>query len=117
MAFTGTHDNDTTHGWWKCLHQSAQKNGSSQASIEVARAKAYLQTDGHEIAWSFIQAVMTSVANISIIPMLDILGLSTTARMNVPGRAEGNWRWRYSPKAITPALVERLRRITEVSGR
>jgi 4-alpha-glucanotransferase len=116
-AFTGTHDNDTTLGWWKYLNRSAQKTGRSQASIEVDRAKAYLQTDGHEMPWSFIQAVITSVANISMIPMQDILGLGSTARMNVPGRAEGNWRWRYSSKAITPALVDRLRRITEVSGR
>jgi 4-alpha-glucanotransferase len=121
-AFTGTHDNDTTHGWWKGLHRNARKTGSSQASRELARAKAYLQTayqqtDGQEISWSSIQAVITSVANISMIPMQDILGLSSAARMNVPGRAEGNWRWRYSPKAITPALVERLRSITVASDR
>jgi 4-alpha-glucanotransferase len=117
VCFTGTHDNDTTRGWWTKLKSAARKRSNSQAKAEVERVKSYLQTDGREISWSFIQAIMTSVAQISLIPLQDVLDLGTEARMNVPGRARGNWGWRYPLRAITPELTRRLRRLTEVSGR
>jgi 4-alpha-glucanotransferase len=115
VCFTGTHDNDTTRGWWMKLKLAAQNH--SQAKAEVERVKSYLQTDARDISWSFIQAIMTSVAQICLIPLQDVLDLGTEARMNVPGRAKGNWDWRYSSNAITSKLTSRLRDLTEVSGR
>jgi 4-alpha-glucanotransferase len=115
VCFTGTHDNDTTRGWWMKLKLAAQNH--SKAKAEVERVKSYLQTDARDISWSFIQAIMTSVAQICLIPLQDVLDLGTEARMNVPGRAKGNWDWRYSSNAITSKLTSRLRDLTEVSGR
>jgi 4-alpha-glucanotransferase len=117
VCFTGTHDNDTTRGWWTKLKSAAKNPSNSQAKAEVERVKSYLQADGREISWSFIQATVTSVAQISLIPLQDILDLGTEARMNIPGRAKGNWGWRYTSKAITSALTARLRSLAEVSGR
>ena len=117
VCFTGTHDNDTTRGWWTKLKSAARNHSNSQAKAEVERVKSYLQTDGREISWSFIQATMTSVAQISLIPLQDVLNLGTASRMNIPGRAKGNWGWRYSSKAINSALAARLRSLTEVSDR
>jgi 4-alpha-glucanotransferase len=117
VCFTGTHDNDTTRGWWTKLKSAARNHSNSQAKAEVQRVKSYLQTDGRDISWSFIQATMTSVAQISLIPLQDVLNLGTASRMNIPGRAKGNWGWRYSSKVINSALAARLRSLTEVSDR
>src|SRR5947207_9565938 len=68
-SFTGTHDNNTTRGWWNELNRVAKRQPRSPAAREIARAKAFLQTDGKHISWSFIQAIMASVADVSIIPM------------------------------------------------
>ena len=106
VSFTGTHDNNTTRGWWNELRKAANTKSNSTARAELNRTKAYLQSDGREIWWSFIQAVVTSVADVSMIPLQDILGLGSTARMNTPGRAKGSWHWRYSREAITPAQIE-----------
>jgi len=116
-CFTGTHDNDTTLGWWKALKKSAKQRSKSAARDKIARVKSYFQTDGREIHWSFIQAVLTSVADLAAVPMQDVLGLGAEARMNMPGRAAGNWGWRLQEKQITRALKNRLRDLTVVSGR
>ncbi|MGB9511894.1 MAG: 4-alpha-glucanotransferase [Candidatus Acidiferrum sp.] len=117
VSFTGTHDNDTTLGWWRSLQRAARgsRNGPERATLH--RVKSYLQTHGREIHWSFIQAVLTSVANIAVIPLQDVFGLGTQARMNFPGRARGNWRWRLQNDQIKRRDLERLRDLTIVSGR
>jgi 4-alpha-glucanotransferase len=69
------------------------------------------------IHWRFIAAVMTSGALLAIVPLQDVLGLGSEARMNVPGRARGNWRWRVQKDAFEPAMIERLRELTRLSGR
>ena len=117
VSFTGTHDNDTSCGWWRALQRSAQASPRSADAATVNRVKCYLQRDGREIHWSLIQAVLTSVANIAVIPMQDVLGLGSEARMNLPGQAKGNWRWRLQKQEIDQPLVQRLRNLTEVSGR
>lgn len=117
VSFTGTHDNDTTRGWWTAIHRAARDGKNAENRATVQRVKSYLQRDGREIHWSFIQAVLTSVADIAIIPLQDVLGLGTEARMNMPGRAKGNWRWRFHQKEINRATVDRLRDLTIVSGR
>jgi len=117
VCFTGTHDNDTTLGWWRSLRQAARRPGNTDDRATMRRAESYFQMDGREIRWSFIQAILTSVANLAVIPLQDILGLGSEARMNLPGRAKGNWRWRFENKQINQALVERLRDLTVVCGR
>ncbi len=117
VSFTGTHDNDTTVGWWRALQRSARRRGNGDNREVLHRAESYLQANGREIHWAFIQAVMTSVADIAVLPLQDVLGLGSEARMNLPGRAKGNWRWRYEEKQIQKSTVERLRDLTLVSGR
>lgn len=118
VAFTGTHDNDTTCGWWRSSVRAAQSGTDPAARMRVARAVTYLQ-DGapRAINWSLLQAVHTSVANVAVVPMQDVVGLSAKARMNIPGKAKGNWRWRLEQQQLPPELIERLRRLTEVTGR
>jgi 4-alpha-glucanotransferase len=117
VSFSGTHDNDTTVGWWRSLQRSARSSRRSPDAATLHRVKCYFQRDGHEIHWSLIQAVLTSVANVAVIPMQDVLGLGSEARMNLPGKPNGNWRWRLEPRQIDENIARRLRDLTEVSGR
>jgi 4-alpha-glucanotransferase len=117
VSFTGTHDNDTTKGWWAALQRSARMRGHISDRDAVHRVEAYLQHDGRDINWAFIQAVLTSVADLAIVPMQDVLGLGSEARMNLPGRAKGNWDWRLQEKQIHTAQTQRLRELTQVSSR
>lgn len=117
VAFTGTHDNDTSVGWWKHLQHAARGRGGSAARARLERVKSYVQSDGREIHWSFIQAILTSVAETAIVPLQDVLGLGSNARMNVPGNTNGNWRWRFRREQLTPQLLKRLGDLTVVSGR
>jgi 4-alpha-glucanotransferase len=112
-AFTGTHDNDTTAGWWDNLKKS-------RADGELCRAASYLQLLAHEEAevhWHFMAAIMTSTAVLAIFPLQDVLGLGSEARMNVPGRADGNWGWRVREGAFDAPRIQRLRELTHISGR
>lgn len=105
VAYTGTHDNDTTVGWW------------NRASEEERRfARRYL---GREYvgAADFIRLVHSSTARWSVVPMQDLLGLGSEARMNTPGTTEGNWRWRMEKDALRPELAYRMRETAEVYGR
>ncbi len=117
VTFTGTHDNDTTRGWWTALRHSAQSRPRSAERAKLGRVRSYLQLDGREIHWSFMQAILTSVAEIAVIPLQDLLGLGSETRMNVPGRAKGNWGWRFEKRQLTKSLQQRLRDLTLVSGR
>lgn len=114
-AFTGTHDNDTTRGWWEGLEKL-----SANGHRDHHRAACYLQVtpdDEDDIHWRFIDAVMTSSALLAIVPLQDVLGLGSEARMNVPGRPRGNWRWRAQRDAFDLDTIVRLRELTRVSGR
>ena len=117
VSFTGTHDNDTTLGWWRALNRATRgaKNNGDRAILQ--RAKSYLQTDGREIHWRFIQAIFASVADLAVVPLQDVLGLGSEARMNLPGRSKENWRWRFQERQISRGLIERLRDLTVASGR
>ncbi len=112
VVYTGTHDNDTTVGWW----QSTGEGDSTRAADAVAREKAfarrYLATDGHDMHWVLIRTALASVANTVLIPMQDVLGLGTEARMNLPGRQAGNWGFRFTWAQLTPDLTERLHELT-----
>ncbi len=106
VVYTGTHDNDTTLGWWQTL--------SHQDRHFLQR---YLRTDGQAIHWDLIYAAMSSVANTVIVPLQDVLGLGSEACLNRPGRAEGNWTWRYRHDALSPQLAGQLREVSRLYGR
>ncbi len=117
VAYTGTHDNDTTVGWW-----SSKGAGDSTRSDEDIRrerdfAMRYLNTDGKEMHWTFIRTLQASVADTVLIPMQDVLGLGSEARMNQPATVGGNWRWRCRPGALKPELAQRLRELAELYER
>jgi 4-alpha-glucanotransferase len=117
VVYTGTHDNDTTLGWW----ESTGESDSTRAGEDVAREKAfalqYLGADGREMNWTLMRAALASVANTVIIPLQDVLGLGSEARMNLPGRASGNWRFRFSWDQLTPDIVHRLRTMVNIYDR
>ncbi|MFN8574967.1 MAG: 4-alpha-glucanotransferase [Gemmatimonadaceae bacterium] len=117
VVYTGTHDNDTTAGWWA----STGEGDSTRAADEVAREKAYalryLGTDGREMHWVLIRAALASVANTVLVPMQDLLGLGSDARMNLPGRQSGNWGFRFTWDQVTPAITTRLRELIDTYDR
>jgi len=116
FAYTATHDNDTLVGWWSGGVGDSTRTASDVAS-EHARALAYLGGDGTGIHWDAIRSLFVSVAEAVIVPLQDVLGLGSEARMNLPGRPHGNWTWRYAEEALPPASRERLRALSEVAGR
>jgi 4-alpha-glucanotransferase len=107
VVYSGTHDNDTTMGWWS---GDVGHSTRSAADIENERdyARRYLHIEGPEVHWDFIRGVLASVADTAIIPAQDLLGLGSDARMNRPGTIGGNWRWRLLPGQLTPEIVDRL---------
>ncbi len=117
VAYTGTHDNDTTVGWF----QGAAGADSTRTEIEIDSernfCKKYLDTSGEEIHWDFIREVLSSVANTAIIPLQDVLGVGSEGRMNLPNSTEGNWSWRFAAGALTDSICDRLREMSEMYGR
>ncbi|MCB9729962.1 MAG: 4-alpha-glucanotransferase [Deltaproteobacteria bacterium] len=106
VVYPGTHDNDTTVGWW----------GSADESVRD-HVRRYLRTDGSDIADVLCRAALGSVARTAILPLQDILALGGDARMNVPGRAEGNWTWRVRAEAFNRDTASALRERLELYGR
>jgi 4-alpha-glucanotransferase len=106
VVYTGTHDNDTTRGWYA---------SADERSRDFARR--YLGRDGSEISWDITRLAWTSVACMALAPLQDILALGGEARMNYPGRAAGNWTWRFAEGDLTSALAERLGELTALAGR
>ena len=102
IVYTGTHDNDTTAGWYGKL-----------PSVQRDALRKRLGATAQEVIWSLIREALASSADTAIIPAQDLLELGSEARMNVPGVAEGNWAWRLKHGALTPALAQRLRSLTE----
>ena len=119
VAFTGTHDNDTTKSWWREVQGAARSSRNRAMRLKAESVQAFLQIDQREkdVEWSFIQAVQASVAALVVIPVQDVLGLGTEARMNRPGRAKGNWRWRLHKRQLREAHLKRLADLTEATGR
>jgi 4-alpha-glucanotransferase len=107
VVYTGTHDNDTTVGWFNQL--------SNYERDEVLRYFGCIDPQG--IHWSLIRMGWISIANMAIVPYQDLLGLDTDARMNFPGKPEGNWGWRYRPEALNREVGDRLKTMTYISGR
>jgi 4-alpha-glucanotransferase len=115
VVYTGTHDNDTSRGWLDALKKEATKSKTGEA--DLAFVLDYLGTDGSDFAWDLIRLAHQSRANLSILPVQDLLGLDTSARMNTPGIAEGNWSYRLTPGALDDALGRRLKRLSDVCAR
>jgi 4-alpha-glucanotransferase len=106
VVYTGTHDNDTARGWF---------DNAPEAERELAAD--YLGCEQTDVAWGLIRAAFTSVAEMAIVPVQDILGLGSDARMNRPGAQHDNWSWRLRPGALTRQHAEKLRRLVEITGR
>ncbi len=117
VVYTGTHDNDTTVGWFRA--DAGPGSTRSQAEIDQERRAIldYLKSDGREIHWDMIALALRSNANTAVVPMQDVLGLGTEARMNVPGTTSNNWRWRFTWDMLPTEAQERLRRLTEEARR
>jgi 4-alpha-glucanotransferase len=108
VVYTGTHDNDTVVGWWNSGGGDSTRDHEMIAR-EKEYARRYLATDGTDIHWTLIRTALASVANTVLVPMQDVLGLGSEARMNFPGRQSGNWGFRFSWDQLTPAITHRLR--------
>lgn len=117
VAYTGTHDCDTTVGWWNSTALSDSTRSAEDIRREREYARRYLNTDGSQIHWVFIRALLASVADTVLFPLQDVLGLGTEARMNRPATLSGNWRWRYRPEMLTPETARRLRDLTALYER
>lgn len=117
VVCTGTHDNDTTIGWFRGSEINHTTQSKKQREKERQLALKYLGTDGREINWDFIRLALMSVADTAIIPMQDVLGLGSEARMNIPGSNKGNWRWRFTPDALTSEIADRLKELAVLYGR
>jgi 4-alpha-glucanotransferase len=109
VVYPGTHDNNTTRGWFK----------TEATPEEKKRLRGYLgfEPSESEVHWDLIRLAMMSVSRLAIIPLQDVLGLDETARMNQPAVAAGNWEWRMRPETATPDVADRLARLTETYGR
>lgn len=106
VAYTGTHDNDTTRGWYESL-----------TPVETAGFHRYAPEAATDPIWALIRFAWASVADLAVAPVQDLLGLGSEARMNVPGTAEGNWGWRLEPGRMTSEHLDRLAELTVTYGR
>jgi 4-alpha-glucanotransferase len=117
VVYTGTHDNDTTIGWFNSTGNGDSTRSEEDVKEERNNVLKYLGTDGSQINWDFIRLALSSVANTAIIPLQDVLGMGSEARMNVPARVSGNWSWRYRPEQLTPDIRWKLAEMADVYGR
>ncbi len=106
VVYTGTHDNNTTLGWW----QNLTKN-------QKAPVREYLGCKHPDMPWDLIRLATDSTADLCIIPCQDILSLGSKARLNTPGRPTGNWEWQLPANSLTDELAERLYKLTKEKNR
>ncbi len=107
VVYTGTHDNDTTRGWYDSLDDEGKK--------KIENYLGYAMDES--MPWPLIRLALASVANMAIIPLQDVLQLGSEARMNVPGTCNGNWHWRFADDALTTDISARLRELVCCYGR
>ena len=107
VIYTGTHDNDTTVGWYE-----------KASDVEKSNLSFYLGSISHDgVHWDLIRLALASIANVAIFPLQDILGLGSNARMNIPSLGEGNWEWRYRSEAMNSELSQRMKSFVKFFGR
>lgn len=116
-AYTGTHDNDTTVGWWTSSGAGDSTRSSGEIEKERSMAQAYLGCGDEEIHWAFIRALLASVADTAVVPLQDVLGLGNEGRMNLPGSTQRNWVWRFRAEQLKPEMQERLKQLTTLYER
>ncbi len=112
VVYTGTHDNDTTAGWWR--------NGANANEIHAVRdylGPIYSEAGEEDVVWALIRLAATSVADICIFPVQDILGLGSESRMNTPSEPANNWSWRCPPGLLTEHVAHKLAALTTVCDR
>jgi 4-alpha-glucanotransferase len=117
VAYSGTHDNDTVVGWFS----SEEGEGSTRSKDEVEAERKitldYFGTDGSDIHWDFIRSLYLSGAGGAIVPVQDILGLGSEARMNTPGKASGSWAWRLTDREALGTALKHLHSLTQETSR
>ncbi len=106
VVYTGTHDNNTSLGWWRALDAEGK-----------AQVREYLKRPCRDMPWPLIDCALASVAELAIIPMQDFLGLDGKARMNRPGTVQGNWLWRLLPAQPSEEISVQLQHVTHLYGR
>lgn len=106
VVYTGTHDNDTTIGWY-----------AQAPETQRHRVREYVRSDGHEVQWDLIRLGMLSVADQAIFPLQDFMNLDATHRMNIPGTVGGNWMWRYTPDMLNRLDKNRIRHLAQMGNR
>ena len=106
VVYTGTHDNDTTLGWW-----------AAASATEQQHVRDVLATDAREIHWDLIRAACASVADTAIYPLQDVLGLGPAERMNFPGKGTGYWEWRFAWDQVRPEHAQRLAHLCRIFRR
>jgi len=106
VVYTGTHDNQTTSGWFQGLDARTRR-----------QVQTYFGRDGSDIAWDLIRAALASVADVAVLSLQDIMRLGDEARMNTPGKPMGNWGWRFLPHQLHPGVAAGLGELTSVYGR
>jgi 4-alpha-glucanotransferase len=117
VGYTGTHDNDTTRGWWEDDGTVNAQRSAADAEKERAGFKKALGRETERPAWDMTAMVWASPARTAIVPLQDLLNAPSSARMNKPGTTDGNWRWRMEPGSLTADLAGRLGVLTGASGR
>jgi len=106
VVYTGTHDNDTTLGWYRSLDEQAR-----------SRVDYFLRAGAEQMPQAMIHALMASVAQLAVVPMQDVLGLGSEARLNMPGTDVGNWSWRLPEHSLGGDLAQRFAHLNQVFGR
>lgn len=109
VVYTGTHDHDTLRGWWEGLPAAVRAAAAEQIACAGVQER--------EPWWSLIRLACSSPARLAIVQAQDVLGLGSEARMNIPGRATGSWRWQLAEGALTGEHARRMRAATEEAGR
>jgi 4-alpha-glucanotransferase len=117
VVYTGTHDNDTTVGWFNSRPGESNTLNPEQARAEREFALRYVRSNGREIHWDFITVAISSVANTAIYPMQDVLGLGSECRMNTPATTENNWTWRFQEGDLKSELSSKLHELVRTYGR
>jgi 4-alpha-glucanotransferase len=109
VAYSGTHDNDTTLGWYRTVDDATKDH-----------VRRYLNVSGDEVAWDLIRAAIRSSAHLAVFPLQDLMSLGSEARLNTPGAPVGNWQWRYQPdqlEALQRESAPHLKAQLELYGR
>jgi len=117
VVYTGTHDNNTTRGWFNEVPGEGSTRSAEQILLERAQACKRFGTDGGQIEWDMISEGLRTRCHTFIAPLQDALGLGAEARMNTPGTTQGNWQWRFTWDQLTPEIMERLLLTTRHFGR